>query len=384
SDCWAMWYHRVPTLGIPGADMVGKLAAEDLFGISLIYVCNEPGQSGKTFIPNVAQRLAELKWQGTAKMIQMPTGIKDPADLHCHFPNDNAFIAALDGCLKKSIPLPPAVQTFAPKKSQRAGAGQTANGANGSNGHHKPDILVTHQQRKVNDAAIKALLADPQLYQRDGLLVQVRSDSESGQSPQIVPLELATLCERMADVANWQKLIQTKASWDTVDTHPPPWSVAAVHARGEWEGMRRLKGVVEYPVLLPSGEVLSRPGYEPASHMMLVWPHTPLTIAAQPTRAQVTRAVDALEEVVADFPLAALEHAAAWYAALLTPLCRYAFSGPAPLFLVSGNTRGSGKSLLVQAILNILLGKNGTISPYPKDDAKRTTFITTMALGGQR
>ena len=46
--------------------------------------------------------------------------------------------------------------------------------------------------------------------------------------------------------------------------------------------------------------------------------------------------------MVADFPFAQPEHKSTFLAFLLTALARYAFSGPAPLFLIDANVRGSG------------------------------------------
>ena len=52
-----------------------------------------------------------------------------------------------------------------------------------------------------------------------------------------------------------------------------------------------------------------------------------------------------------DFPFAADMHRAAWLAALLTPLARPAFDGPAPLFLVDANVRAAGKGLCLEVDL---------------------------------
>jgi hypothetical protein len=38
--------------------------------------------------------------------------------------------------------------------------------------------------------------------------------------------------------------------------------VAAVHARGIWDGIRHLEAVINFPVLRPDGTVLDRPGYD--------------------------------------------------------------------------------------------------------------------------
>ena len=49
----------------------------------------------------------------------------------------------------------------------------------------------------------------------------------------------------------------------------------------------------------------------------------------------------ALSDVVCDFPFKSDAHRSAWIASLLTPLARYAFTGPAPLFLMDANPQVS-------------------------------------------
>ncbi len=92
-------------------------------------------------------------------------------------------------------------------------------------------------------------------------------------------------------------------------------------------------------------------------------PALPLTAGSPPAAAKrcpnrltpgangkAIAARDLLLEVVADFPFALPLYRAAWPAALLTPLARFAFAGPAPLFLVDANVRAAGKGLLLDTI----------------------------------
>ena len=62
-------------------------------------------------------------------------------------------------------------------------------------------------------------------------------------SPWIEPISLATLRERLASAATWVR----ETSEGVADCQPPDWSVRAVHSRGQWEGIPRLEGIVEYP-----------------------------------------------------------------------------------------------------------------------------------------
>lgn len=107
SDCWTLWYHGFPALGVPGADMTKTLNQEYLEGISKVYVFHEPDKGGDTFVAGVARRLAEWgSWQGQAFEIRLSA--KDPNELHKQNPDGfkEAFQAALEAAtpLKKTAP----------------------------------------------------------------------------------------------------------------------------------------------------------------------------------------------------------------------------------------------------------------------------------------
>lgn len=89
SNSWAAWYHNIAALGVPGADMAGKLTKEDVFPFSKIYVWRDPDTGGATFVKGVRQRLNELDYTGKMFHVQGPHDpnnnglpVKDLCDLH--------------------------------------------------------------------------------------------------------------------------------------------------------------------------------------------------------------------------------------------------------------------------------------------------------------
>ncbi len=80
SDCWTLWSHNFPALGVPGAQMVEKLSLEMLEGIGRVYVVHESDRGGDAFVLGVAARLWELQYPGEAFVVDcQPT--KDPNEL---------------------------------------------------------------------------------------------------------------------------------------------------------------------------------------------------------------------------------------------------------------------------------------------------------------
>jgi hypothetical protein len=160
--------------------------------------------------------------------------------------------------------------------------------------------------------------------------------------------------------------------------------LAAVHARAEWPGVRHLEAVADYPVLRPDGTILDRPGYDPDTGLLLEVAAPLPPIPERPSKERAVAARDRLLEVVADFPFEGEAHRAAWLAGLLTPLARFAFTGPAPLFLVDANVRAAGKGLLLDCISRIVTGERFTTATYTGDEEELRKRITSLVLAGDR
>ncbi|MGL6074029.1 MAG: hypothetical protein ACRC8S_07700, partial [Fimbriiglobus sp.] len=253
-----------------------------------------------------------------------------------------------------------------------------------------PQIVIGVKEHEVNDQAIQALAREPDLYQRGGLLTRVITEAEAPDrllkrtmSARIEPIPSASLRERLTRVAEWVRVKATKDDMELVPAHPPEWCVNAIMARSQWAGIRKLEAVVEYPVLLPSGELLDVPGFDDKSGLLYQPSQVPrLSVPARPTQADATRAIEQLFEVVINFPFVGETHRASWLAGLLTPLARFAFQGGAPLFLVEGNTRGVGKGLLLNVISQILFNRTFSASMYTHDVEELRKRITAISRDG--
>ena len=57
SDCWTLWHHGFPALGIPGANFSKILEKDFLERIGNVYVLREPDSGGDQFVAGVADRL---------------------------------------------------------------------------------------------------------------------------------------------------------------------------------------------------------------------------------------------------------------------------------------------------------------------------------------
>jgi hypothetical protein len=258
--------------------------------------------------------------------------------------------------------------------------------ANGTTAATRPQILVTTEEKQVNDDATAALANDATIYQRGGVLVHVVHDNNQKKrlilrpkgTPRIALLAPAVLRERLAEAAEWLKM-----SWEkVVPAHVPNWSVNAIHARGHWEGIRPLEGIVTGPVLRADGSILAAPGYDTGTGLLCKLDLKIPDIPSQPKRADIHKAVACLDDAIADFPFESPVHRATWFAMLLTLLARPAFVGPTPLFLFDANVRGAGKGLLFDLAAVIATGRGFARTPHPTDKEETRKLIMAIALAG--
>ncbi|OWK34182.1 DUF3854 domain-containing protein [Fimbriiglobus ruber] len=264
-----------------------------------------------------------------------------------------------------------------------------------TNPNKAPEIVIGTDEHRVNEAAAAALATEPDVYERGGLLVYVRETAAEPDSDEIVrrpvgaPVvrELARplLRERLTRCAAWKQWRGSGEEATLEDAHPPDWCVQAVHARGAWPDLRRLDAVVTYPVLMPSGAVLTANGYHRGTGLLACLPpDLAIDVPDRPTTADVTAAVATLFDPLADFPFETPAHRAALIAGLLTPLAWFLFEGPAPLFLIDKNVRGAGAGLLADVVALVVTGLRFPVMSYTNDREELRKRITTLAMEGER
>ncbi|MBX3361132.1 MAG: hypothetical protein KF912_06395 [Phycisphaeraceae bacterium] len=251
-------------------------------------------------------------------------------------------------------------------------------------GTELPKIVLDVDEHRVIREVIDALAADPDLYQRGGQLARVIwiADSNSPR-PVIRPVEPPTLREavtRNCMVGAWKKKGRGRVF---IACHPPAWTIAGIHARGNWPGIRTLSGIRRAPVLRPDGSIHQTPGWDDTTGVLYLPGEQFPPIAADIGIDDAAGSIEALIELVSEFPFASAAHRSAFIAALLTMVARHAFTGNTPLFLVDANTRGAGKTLLAQVAGHIALGYDLPVATYAHDPTEMRKVITTMTLAAE-
>ncbi len=260
-------------------------------------------------------------------------------------------------------------------------------GPSGPSDDELPVIFDTFDEDETVALADRYLAPDPELYQRGGMLVQVLTDRSPGaglvrshQHPKIVQLDVSYLRTLSTRRVRWMRRVLKDGEWEEVRIRPPRHAIAALHTRRHWTHVRKLEGVTTTPLFRHDGEVLTRPGFDADTGVLLEPHETFPEVATRPSRQDVEDSIESLRYVVGDFPFESAAHEATFFAAVLTPLARYAFRGPAPLFMIDANTQGTGKGLLARVIGLISIGAPPKIIVTSRDDAEEHKRITTVAM----
>jgi hypothetical protein len=274
-------------------------------------------------------------------------------------------------------------------------------GAANSNGRKRPtppasplstsDLPVIRMSPRLHedvDASVSALGRDLELYQRDARLVRVvrvaeaeaEAEHMSPGTPQIRPLPLATLHERLTRYARFQKFDSRAEEWR--DALPSKPIVAAVEARAEWPTIRPLLGVIETPSMRPDGSIIDSPGYDAATGYVYAPGRAYPSVPQKPTQADARAALAQLREPWADFPMGADAEHYVPISALMTLIARPAIRGACPAFVADASVQGSGKSFATRAVGILAHGREPAVMRWPTDPNELEKVLGGYAVRG--
>jgi hypothetical protein len=145
--------------------------------------------------------------------------------------------------------------------------------------------------------------------------------------------------------------------------------------------MPRLRAIIHAPTLRPDGSVISEPGYDEATGLLLVgdrlWRHVP----DNPSKRDAGKALAVLSEPIAALPFVAESDRAAALALLLTSVLRPSLK-TSPMFAVTAPSAGTGKSLTVDVAAIMATGRPAAVITPTADEAELEKRIGASALAG--
>lgn len=165
---------------------------------------------------------------------------------------------------------------------------------------------------------------------------------------------------------------------------PPTWLANTILAKHGERGFPPLDGVLTAPTLLPDGELLDVPGYDPKTRLEYV-PLTASTprIPRHPTPEDAVQALARLFEPFRTFPFAGPDDVGVFLAALLSACLRPSLP-TCPGFGFDAPAAGSGKTLLAKCIGWLSTGEEVAVMPPAREDEEMRKRLFAGLLSGAR
>ncbi|TGV61652.1 hypothetical protein EN784_04595 [bacterium M00.F.Ca.ET.141.01.1.1] len=198
----------------------------------------------------------------------------------------------------------------------------------------------------------------------------------------VTALTEAALIEVLTEKALFVKFNKRIHDFEPCDC-PPEVARMVLARKGHNWTMPRLRAVISAPTLRHDGTVISEPGYDAETGLLLtggrLWRHVP----ENPSKRQAAEALAVLSEPIAALPFVADSDRAAALALLITSVMRPSLK-TAPMFAVTAPSAGTGKSLVVDVAAVMATGRRAAVVTPTPDEAELEKRIGACALAGDQ
>ncbi|MGE8102531.1 hypothetical protein ACQKP1_02485 [Allorhizobium sp. NPDC080224] len=238
----------------------------------------------------------------------------------------------------------------------------------------------------ATEAEAALVVGGAPLYTRGGAIVRPfveelpATKGRTAAVPRTVKVSKDGITDHLARVADWEKF--DARSKKMVRADPPKQVAEVILSRdGEWT-LPKLAGVITTPTLRPDHSMLSEPGYDAATGLLLERPPTMPEIANKPTREQAQQALALLLGLLRGFTFVTEADRSVALSMLMTPVVRGAMAC-APLHAVRAPAPGSGKSYLTDLAAAISTGQPCPVIAPHQDEQELEKRLGAALLGGQ-
>ena len=237
------------------------------------------------------------------------------------------------------------------------------------------------------DAAERAIIENVAgIYQRADLMVRVAvgtSDKHVRRADGAVTIHKVTtpfLTDLLGRIARFTT-INAKAKRDVPIDCPKTIAETMLSRVGLWN-LPLLNGVIEAPMLLPDGRLLSKPGYDVETGFLLAIDNDlAFELPARPTRDDAIAALAVLENLLAGFPFVGDAERTVIVAAILTAIQRKTLRS-APAIGINAPAPGSGKSLLADVVSNTATGRDAAKMAQGRDAVEDKKRLLAVLMAG--
>ncbi len=258
-------------------------------------------------------------------------------------------------------------------------------------GNDQPHVtVITLQAGKLHEIASEAeaalSAAGVPFYARGGEIVRPIIEEVAafrGRRTKVARLKIVTV-DMMRDAlsrsARFEKYDGRAKKMVAAD--PPNDIAKIILARdGDWH-FWTLTGVITTTTLRPDGNILSEPGYDPATRLLLIDPPAMPPLPQRPSMSDAVAAVKLLDELLNDFPFVNKASRSVALSALMTPVVRAAMQC-APMHAVDAPEAGTGKSYLIDIASVIATGEIAPVIAAGRNEEETEKRLAAELMTGQ-
>jgi putative DNA primase/helicase len=242
----------------------------------------------------------------------------------------------------------------------------------------EPDNLPS-----VVDAAVELLAARSSgVYERGDVVVGVVDDEallEAQRPYRVVVLDADSLAQRVNRIARTVRV--DGRSGDVRPINFPLQAARTILAERRY-CFPRLDAVVESPIVMPDGVVLSRPGFTKYNLLLHFDPAKFPPIEERPNDVEIDAAIGYLLDLLGGFPFSSDVDRSVAIAGLMTAILRAGLDF-APAFLITATAPGTGKTLLSRLFALAATGREAAITSWPDDEVEVRKAILSLLLAAE-
>ncbi|MGZ3387461.1 MAG: hypothetical protein ACXVB5_21520 [Isosphaeraceae bacterium] len=219
----------------------------------------------------------------------------------------------------------------------------------------------------------------PRVYQIGGMLSRVRAGAK------LESLTEDSLRHIIAEVCDFDEIRLNHKHMDTHRILPPPCEILKSILTMDLDERKfpPLEVVASTPILGSDGKIINRPGYHRKDQLFLAPTIEIPPVPKRPTKQDVDQALALiLGHYLEGFPIADDASKCHALSVVLTPLVRRLVKGPTPLHLALASTPGTGKSLLMAALSQIVTGRPVEPSMLRESEDEMTKTLLAVLLAG--
>ena len=250
--------------------------------------------------------------------------------------------------------------------------------------------VITLQGGKLSENASKAeaalIAAGAPFYVRNGEIVRPIIENVralKGRRTKTVRLRAVTadmVRDYLSRATKFEKYNARSKKFIEVD---PPHDIAntLLGRDGNWN-FPLLAGVITTPTLREDGSILSEPGYDPVTGLLLVAPPPMPPIPEHPNRDDALAGLALLDALLMEFPFVTAADRSVGLSALMTPVARGAMQ-VAPMHAVDAPEAGSGKSYLIDIASAIVTGEIAPAIAAGRNEEETEKRVAAELMTGQ-